>query len=248
MLKCIIVDDEPNAISLLDLLISEATDWQVVAKCYNGLEVLRELETNKADLLFLDINMPQINGMELVALLPVDIKIVFTTAYSEYAAESYLHNALDYVLKPITLGRFLATKQKIEAWFANTSQQRLNAVQQKTAWPAEVFENSTAADHLFVKTGKSHQKVMIKDILYIAGEKEYIKLVTIREELLVYKRMKEVEQQLSHPFIRVHNSYIVNLEKMEKFIDNHIQIAGRRIPLSDKYRARFMQYLNPKLF
>ena len=248
MLKCIIVDDEPNAISLLDLLIRETTDWQVVARCYNGLEALHEVKTKSADLIFLDINMPQLTGMELVALLPSDIKIVFTTAYSEYAAESYLHNALDYVLKPITMGRFLAAKHKIEAWFANALLQKSNPAQQKTEQSGVIAEHSTATDHLFVKTGKSHQKILINEILYISGEKEYIKLVTIREELLVYKRMKEVEQQLSYPFIRVHNSYIVNLEKMDKFIDNHVQIAGLRIPVSDKYRAQFMLYLNPKLF
>jgi len=237
MLKCIIADDEPNAIALLELLISEATDWQVVAKCYNGLEALQAVKANKADLIFLDINMPQLNGMELAALLPADIKIIFTTAYSEYAAESYLHDALDYVLKPVTLKRFLATQQKTETWFMN------NAERKPILKPV-----AEAADHLFVKTGKRLQKVFMADILYIEGEKEYIKLVTTKQELLVYKRMKMIEEQLVHPFIRVHNSFIVNLDKIDQFTNNHILISGQRIPVSDKYRLRFTQYLNNKLF
>lgn len=245
MLKCIIVDDEPNAISLLDLLISEATDWQVAAKCYNGLEALQAIKAHHTvDFIFLDINMPQLNGMELAALLPAGIKIIFTTAYSEYAAESYLHNALDYVLKPITLKRFLATQQKIEAWFASSVQDKSAAA----AAAVTAIASTTPPDHLFVKTGKSLQKVFLQDVLYIEGEKEYIRLVTDKEELLVYRRMKEVEEQLQYPFIRVHNSYIVNMEKMVKLIDNHILIAGKRIPVSDKYRVQFMKHVNHKLF
>jgi two-component system LytT family response regulator len=242
MLKCIIADDEPNAVALLELLISEATDWQVVAKCYNGLEALQVVKAHKVDLIFLDINMPLLDGMELAALLPSEIKIVFTTAYSEHAAESYLVNALDYVLKPITLKRFLTMQQKTESWFA-----RYDALQAGIA-VQPVVAVQPAADHLFVKTGKSLQKVLLQDILYVEGEKEYVKLVTTNLSLLVYRRMKVLEEQLSHPFIRVHNSFIVNLEKMEKFTDNHILIAGQRIPVSDKYRERLVQYLNHKLF
>lgn len=244
MLRCIIVDDEPNAISLLDLLISEATDWQVVARCYNGLEALQASKMMKADLIFLDVNMPLLNGIELATLLPAGIKIVFTTAYSEYAAESYLLDALDYMLKPVTLKRFLATQQKIETWFLNAEKRTHHT----TDLPEPGLINPETSAYLFVKTGKSLQKVLLKDILYIEGEKEYIRLVTVQEELLVYRRLKEVEEQLNYPFIRVHNSYIVNLEKMDKFLDNHILIGGRRIPVSNKYRISFIAQLNNKLF
>lgn len=235
MLKCILIDDEPNAINLLDLLIAEATNWQVVARCYNGLEALQAIKLNQVDLIFLDINMPQLNGMELAALLPKNIKIVFTTAYSEYAAESYLHNALDYILKPVTLKRFLATQQKIEAWFSNLD-------------TAPVLSDQLSPEYFYVKSGKGLQKISLKEILYVEGDKEYVKLVTAKESLLVYRRLKQVEEQLPAPFIRVHNSYIVNLDKMEKYSDNHIIISEQRIPVSDKYRNQFMAYLNNKLF
>ena len=230
MLRCMIIDDEPNAVNLLNLLISEATNWEVKAMCYNGLEALKAIKTNEIDFIFLDINMPGLNGMELATLLPKDIKIVFTTAYSEYAAESYLLDAIDYMLKPITLKRFLLAEQKIEAWF-------LNALQK----PAILHESN---QYLYVKSGKSLHKVLLQDILYVTGEKEYVKMVTVKGNLLAYRRLKEIEEQLTYPFVRVHNSYIINMEKMDKFIDNHIVIHAERIPVSDKYRHKFMSYLD----
>src|ERR1700761_2510498 len=120
-LRCIIVDDEPNAVNLLEILIHQTTEWQLMAKCYDALEAMAFLKKNKADFIFLDINMPQLTGMELAALLPIETKIVFTTAYSQYAAESYSFQTIDYLLKPITLNRFLTSTQKIEAHF-NTLQ------------------------------------------------------------------------------------------------------------------------------
>ena len=111
-LSCIIIDDEPNAVNLLEMLVQQSTQWQLKAKCYNALEALAFLKTNKVDFIFLDINMPQLTGMELAGLLPPQTKIVFTTAYSEYAAESYTYQTIDYLLKPITLKRFLAAMKE----------------------------------------------------------------------------------------------------------------------------------------
>ncbi|HEY9195446.1 MAG TPA: response regulator, partial [Mucilaginibacter sp.] len=107
-LSCIIIDDEPNAVNLLEMLIRQSTGWQLKARCYNALEALAFLKANQVDFIFLDINMPHLTGMELASLLPARTKIVFTTAYSEYAAESYTFQTIDYLLKPITLKRFLA--------------------------------------------------------------------------------------------------------------------------------------------
>ncbi len=116
-LSCIIIDDEPDAISLLELLIKQSTTWILKAKCYDALEALAVLKMNPVDLIFLDINMPRLTGMELATLLPPRTKIVFTTAYSEYAVESYSFQTIDYLLKPITLKRFLASVEKIEQHF-----------------------------------------------------------------------------------------------------------------------------------
>lgn len=234
MLKCVIIDDEPNAVNLLKQLVADASNWEVVGLCYNGLDALRLIKANQVQFVFLDINMPGLNGMELATLLPQDVKIVFTTAYANYAAESYLLGAIDYVLKPITLKRFLIAQQKIEAHFLNPS--ALGIV------PPVVPQE----DSLFVKSGKSVYKIMLRNLVYVAGEKEYVRMVTKQENLLVYRRLKEMEQQLRYPFIRIHNSYIINIERMDKFADNHVFIEGERIPVSDKYRASFLAHLHKK--
>src|SRR5579863_6427323 len=125
-LSCIIIDDEPNAVNLLEILIRQSTDWRLLAKCYNGLEGLEFLKTNKVDFIFLDINMPLLSGMDLAGLLPTQTKIIFTTAYSEYAAESYTFQTIDYLVKPITLKRFLGAVQKIEAHFHKPENEKSN--------------------------------------------------------------------------------------------------------------------------
>src|SRR3569623_1722411 len=118
-IRCIIIDDEPNAVNLLEILIHQTTQWDLMGKCYDALEAMAFLKKNKVDFIFLEINMPQLTGMELAALLPRETKIVFTTAYSEYAAESYTFQTIDYLLKPITLKRFLTSTQNIESHFGN---------------------------------------------------------------------------------------------------------------------------------
>src|SRR5476651_2402360 len=149
-LTCIIVDDEPNAVNLLEILIQQNTKWQLLAKCYDALEAMAFLKENKPDFIFLDINMPQLTGMELAGLLSKDTKIVFTTAYSEYAAESYTFQTIDYLLKPITLKRFLAAMQKIEAYFNdNTAGKTLPAA---------------GKEYFFVKSGKVLRKILLEDI------------------------------------------------------------------------------------
>jgi len=234
-LRCIIVDDEPNALNLLEMFIQQTTQWQLMAKCYDALEAMAFLKTQEVDFIFLDINMPLISGMEMAALLPAGTHIVFTTAYSEYAADSYGFTTLDYLLKPITLKRFYAAVQKIEAHFARNDRSQ--------PLPSPVEE-----EYFFIKSGKTLHKVLLKDILYVEGEKEYVRLVTTTEQLLVYRRMKEIEEQLSAPFIRVHLSYIVNIARLDKIQDNHIFIGGRQIPVSDKFRDQFVAAVRQRTF
>lgn len=234
-LSCIIIDDEPDAVDLLEMLIKQSTQWQLKAKCYNALEALAFLKTNQVDFIFLDINMPQLSGMELAALLPYPVRIVFTTAYSEYAAESYTFNTIDYMLKPITLKRFLSSVQKIEPYFLKNQ-------------PGRTPDAGQAPDFFFVKSGKTIRKIVLKDILYFEGEKDYVRLVTGSGQLLIYRRLKDIEEQLNPPFIRVHNSYIVNYEQLDKIEDNHIFIAGKRIPVSEKFRDAFMDIIGKKKF
>jgi two-component system LytT family response regulator len=234
-LNCIIIDDEPDAIALLELLIKQSTTWVLKAKCYDALEALAFLKMNQVDFIFLDINMPKLTGMELATLLPSHTKIVFTTAYSEYAVESYAFETADYLLKPITLKRFLASVQKIEQRFLNPGRKF-----PPNDEPAQAF--------FFVKSGKVFRKILLKDILYFEGEKDYVRLATGQEQILVYRRLKDIEEQLKATFIRVHNSYIINYEQLSKFEDNHIYIANKCIPVSEKFREQFMAVINKNKF
>jgi two-component system LytT family response regulator len=234
-LSCIIIDDEPDAIHLVELLIKQSTGWTLKAKCYDALEALAFLKTNQVDFIFLDINMPKLTGMELATLLPLRTKIVFTTAYSEYAVDSYSFQTIDYLLKPITLKRFLASVQKIEHYFLKPEPEQLLTAEQ-------------GQEFFFVKSGKIFRKIILKDILYFEGEKDYVRLVTRQEQMLIYRRLKDMEEQLKPPFIRVHNSYIINYEQLSKVEDNHIYIADKRIPVSEKFRERFMEVINKNKF
>jgi two-component system, LytTR family, response regulator len=234
-LSCIIIDDEPNAVNLLEVLVHQNTKWQVLGKCYDALEAIAFLKDNKPDFIFLDINMPQLSGMELAGLLSHQTKIVFTTAYSEYAAESYTFQTIDYLLKPITLKRFLAAMQKIEQYFANHH-------------PKANEQAATGSNYFFVKSGKVLRKILLEEIQYFEGEKEYVRMVTPVEQILIYRRLKEIDDQLQPPFVRVHNSYIVNTKQINKIQDNHIYIANKQIPISEKFKDNFMAVIQQRIF
>lgn len=235
MIRCLIVDDEPNAVNLLEMLIRQNTGWQILGKCYDAREALDFLRNHPVDLIFLDINMPHLSGMEMASLLPPTTALVFTTAYSEYAADSYGFHTIDYLLKPITLKRFYAAMQKIASHFARP------APPADTTPPAE-------EEYFFIKSGRMLHKVLLRDILYFEGEKEYARLVTPTQKLLIYRRLKDIEEQLSASFARVHNSYIINISRLDSIRDNHIFIGSKQIPISEKFREPFMNRIKQRVF
>jgi DNA-binding LytR/AlgR family response regulator len=278
-LRCLIVDDEPNAVKLLEMFILQNTSWEQPAKCYDAREALTYLKTHPVDLIFLDINMPHLTGMEMATLLPPSVRIVFTTAYSEYAADSYGYPTIDYLLKPITLKRFYAALQKIEAHYSRADQSGGASAATGSALsgaasaasplsanvlPASVTSTSPAApdsplvdrpgtlqaseEYFFIKSGRAFQKILLKEILYFEGEKEYVRVVTPVHKLLVYRRLKDIEEQLSASFARVHNSYIINIALVESIRDNHIFIGGKQIPISEKFREAFMNRIKQRVF
>jgi two-component system, LytTR family, response regulator len=231
-----IVDDEPGALNLLEVLIAQTTGWQLVARCYNALEAIAFLKDNEVDLIFMDVNMPLVSGMELASLLPPGVGIVFTTAHSEYAAESYTYDAIDYLLKPVTLRRFLAAVAKIEDRF-------------KAAVPAALGDHDGPGDgYFFIKSGTEHRKIQLNDILYFEGRKEYVRVVTDTFEILTYRRMKDIEAQLPPSFVRVHQSFIVNMRRLTTLRDNHIHIGETRIPIGDKFRESLMEIVRKRTF
>ena len=250
-LRCLIVDDEPTAVSLLEMFIRQNTVWQLVGKCYDAPEALSFLKTHPVDLIFLDINMPHLTGMEMAALLPPSTSIVFTTAYSEYAADSYSFPTIDYLLKPITLKRFYAALQKIEAHFARPETPAAAAETSPAMSPMSGNSPATPpaeSAYFFIKSGRMLHKVLLQDILYFEGEKEYARLVTPTQRLLIYRRLKDIGDQLSGSFARVHNSYIVNIARLDSIRDNQVFIGSKQIPISEKFRETFMNRIKEKVF
>ncbi|MEB0262232.1 MULTISPECIES: LytTR family DNA-binding domain-containing protein [unclassified Mucilaginibacter] len=146
--------------------------------------------------------------------------------------DSYAFQTIDYLLKPITLKRFLSATQKIEAAFGKQP----------------VAESKPDEGYFFVKTGKTLRKILLDEVLYFEGEKEYVRMVTGAEVLLIYRRLKDIEEQLSSPFVRVHNSYIVNTKLLSKIQDNHIYIGDKQIPVSEKFRDGFMAVIKERMF
>lgn len=223
MIRCLLVDDEPLAVQLLDDYIRQTGFLTTVHRCHHALDALDWLSGHAADAVFLDINLPRLSGMELSALLPASPRIVFTTAYAQYAVESYEKNAVDYLLKPITFERFMTAALKLR-----------QACGDLPAPPAE-------PDFLFAKTGRNLVKVRFDELLFVEGWKDYVALHTASSgRHLVHRRMKDMEALLPPHFLRVHLSFIVNLREVQRFEDGQLCIGARTVPVSDKYREAFL--------
>ncbi|MBO9632596.1 MAG: response regulator transcription factor [Chitinophagaceae bacterium] len=232
-IQCMVIDDEPYAVNLLEEYILQVPYLQLQFKCYHALEALEILKSSKPDLIFLDINMPHLSGMQLASLLPPKQLFIFTTAYSEFAAESYEKNALDYLVKPITFDRFLKAVMKASSQLA---------VSTEPSQPTTI-----APQKLFLKTGRAIVQLEYQDVYIIEGLKDYVVFHTSSGKHIVYKRMKELEETLPSNFSRIHLSWIINRDHIKKIEDNHIFINQERIPVGEKYREQFLGRINKDL-
>ena len=224
-ISCIIVDDEPYAGNLLEEYILQVPYLRLEKKCLTAMEALDYLQNSPVDLVFLDINLPQLSGMQLAHILPQNQKVIFTTAYTSYAVESYAINAIDYLLKPITFERFVKSIEKIHG----------------------VAKRPGEQGNFFIKSGKAMIKVRASEIYYIEGLKDYVIFRLEKEKHIVYKKMKELEAILEENFMRVHHSFIVNTNHIKKIEDNQVHILDQRISISEKYRDSFMGFIKNKL-
>lgn len=225
-MTCIIIDDEPLAVNLLESYVSKIEDLKLLGTFNNPLDALKLLRETPVDLLFLDIQMPEITGVEFKKIINPEVKVIFTTAYSEYALESYDLNAVDYLLKPITFQRFLQAVEKV--------QEKPSSVQSE--------EN---VNYIFVKTEYRHQKIVLSDILFMKGLSDYVAIQTKENKVLTLQNMKDFEQILpKNRFMRVHKSYIVSLEHIEFIERNRIVIEGEYIPIGATYKDAFWNAIN----
>lgn len=229
MIHCIAVDDEPKALDIISIHASKAPEIHLVGMFTNPHEALTFLKDNFVDLIFLDINMPGISGLQFVEKLQTKPYIIFTTAYSEYAIDSYNFEAIDYLLKPIEFDRFYKAINKVK------KQIQLNSLQQ----------DSLLNKFIFVKDGYKQIKIGIEDILYVQSEGNYLNIVSVNEKVLVRMTFQSIMEKLpANLFFRVHLSYVVNFSHIQKIEDNQIFIHDAKIPIGVKYKEKLMNFLN----
>lgn len=234
-LSCAIIDDEPLAVSLLESYVKKTPYLDLRGKYGSALNAVTELTNQPVDLLFLDIQMPELNGLEFSRILPAETRIIFTTAFERYAVDSYRVNALDYLLKPISYSDFLQSTNKALSWFQLSRREGNNMPGTK----ADV-------ETIFVKSEYRLLQVELRKILYIEGLKDYIKIYLEDEPkpILSLMSMKLMEDTLpASRFVRVHRSFIVNLDNIKVIERNRIVYGKEYIPISDNYKQRFLDAL-----
>ena len=232
-LSCIIVDEEPLAVKLLESFVNKTPDLELLGSYTDSVEAINAVRNLQPNLLFLDIQMPDLNGMQLAHMLPDGTRIVFTTAFKEYAFDSYEVKALDFLLKPIQYNKFFAAVEKAKEWFSVYSLKYKG-------------DNST----IFLKVDGEYRQIAVSNILYVCGMKDYVMfyLDSQPKPLITHLTMKSVEDMLpSQQFMRVHRSYIVALDKIRKVDRNDcIYIENEIIHVTEAYLSAFHQYFASK--
>lgn len=245
-LNCIIVDDEPLALDILQDYISKVPFLTLTKRCENPIEALQIVQAGGIDLVFLDIQMPELTGIQFLKIAGNKTHYILTTAYPQYALESYDLNVSDYLLKPIAFDRFYKAVEKVKALVKTT-----DAAPEPISPQANTNVNLTSAnpvqDYIFVKTEHKIQKIYLHDILYIEGLKDYISIFTKSERVITLQSMKKMEEALPQSqFIRVHKSYIVAVDKIESIERSRITINAKIIPVGDTYRDDFFRLIGNK--
>ena len=217
--------------------VSKVSSLNLVDVCENALQAFELLKKENIDLLFLDIQMPEITGISFIKNLQHKPIVVFTTAYSEYALEGYELDVLDYLLKPVTFERFIKAVDKVTA--------RLQTPEAQTGKGNLAEEKSK--DFVFIKDGTRHIKLMLRDILFVEGLKDYVSIHTTNQKIVTLQRMKNMEELLpADVFLRIHHSYIVNMQAVDSVQKHEVRIAGKVLPVSDSYRKVLKAYIEGK--
>ena len=229
--RCLLVDDEPLAIRLIENHISKIEGLEVVATCNSALKAFEILNTQEIDLLFLDIKMPHLTGIDFLKTLKNPPKTIFTTAYRDYALESYELETVDYLLKPVTFERFVKAIDKFNRQSSNV----VAAVQRETV----------ITDFILVKSGNKHHKIILADIVYIESLKDYIKIHLENGTSIISKyKLGEMEHELSaYHFLRIHRSYIINTSKITAFSSHDIDVNTQEVPIGASYKEAVVLYL-----
>lgn len=238
-LNCVLIDDEPLALDLLESYVSKTPFLQLAGKYSSAVAAMTEMQGKNIDLLYLDIQMPELNGLEFAKMVAPETRIIFTTAFSQYAIEGYRVNALDYLLKPISYKEFLESANKALNWFK---------LVRKPAQPAAT-ESVKESDCIYVKSDYKLLQIKLKDIIYIEGLKDYVKIYTKNSPrpILSLISMKAMEERLpADKFIRVHRSFIVQKEEITVINRGRIIFNDVSIPISESYKQEWTDFLNER--
>lgn len=226
-LKCIVVDDEPLAAQVLVSFINKTPDLQLLKTFHHPLEALQFLKQEKVDVVFLDIQMQELSGIELMQLAPPGLQIVIVSAYDEYAVEGFDREAVDYLLKPVSFDRFA------------------RAVQRVLAKSTPAISQPAGTDYIFVRTDKRIVRVDLKDILFVEALRNYVAIQTSRQKILTLQNLRSFEEILApFRFFRVHKSYIISLDKIDSIERQRIFTGSHSIPIGDAYVKQFLEVIN----
>lgn len=233
-MKCLIVDDEPLARELLESHLSRIEELKLVKSCGNALEAFTFIQQKPVDLIFLDIEMPQITGFELLRSLKNKPQVILTTAYREYAFEAYDLDVVDYMLKPITFDRFLRGIGKIKQLKQH----------QEVTFDEDIPIQSFNDAYLYLRENREMVKVLLKDILYIESLLNYVRVKTLKQEVITYQKISYLEQKLpQNKFLCVHRSFIIAIDKVISFTPASVKVNTIEIPIGRNYKKMALKVL-----
>ena len=234
-LSCLVVDDEPMARALLEQYIGRTPSLTLAGSLGSPVQALQQLQTDPPDVLFLDVQMPELTGISLLKVLKQKPRVVLTTAYSDYAIEGYELDVTDYLLKPITFERFLKCVEK------------LSPTEATSAAPASPPPPDASPDYLFVKDGTKSVRVNLNDIQYIEGLKDYVRIHTPQRKITTLQSLRGLVEALpADRFMRTHHSFIVGLDWIEEVSRDELKIGEATVPISDSYRKEVRQYVEER--
>jgi len=235
--KCLIVDDEKLAQELIESYVKKIPYLDLVACCSTAMEAMQFIAKNDIHILFLDIQMPDLTGVEFLRALKLQPATIFTTAYSEYAIESYELSVVDYLLKPIEFDRFFQAVNKAVNSLSNT----------KEELPISVIEKKESEDYFFVKADNRIVRLEFNDILFVEAMQKYVQIYTVDNKIVSLLSLSKIEETLPNQrFVRIHRSFIINIEKIENIEGNMVRMGGHKIPISKGQRELFMDLVRKK--
>ncbi|MEQ9278595.1 MAG: LytTR family DNA-binding domain-containing protein [Balneola sp.] len=232
-LSCFIIDDEPLAIEVIESHVSKIDGLEVKATFQNAVKAFQALRESHVDILFLDIQMPRLTGIEFLRMMKNPPKVIFTTAYREYALEGFELDVVDYLLKPISFNRFLKAVDKVFELHSAAEHSTNNA------------EENNSKHFVFVPVDKKNVKICLNEIIYVESKRDYVLIKTLNKEVVTHQTLTYMEERLPNPsFLRVHRSFIINTEMIESWSNNEIELPDIQIPIGRTYKREALKVLN----